>query len=181
MPEDKLLVWRCKNGSKSAFKRIYTKYVGDLRNVAASLMFNTSDAEDIVHDVYVSFMQEIQKFELRRNLKGYLLTCVANKSRNYVQKQQRQQCITENEAEQISSDANEPLHLIVHDEEVQMLSYAMKEISYELREAVVLRLHGEMKFKTIAKLQKVSVKTAHSRYRDGLERVKLLLNGKIGT
>jgi len=169
------------NGSKTAIQRIYVKYEGDLRTVAASLLNNATDAEDVVQDVYITFIKSMQTFELRSNLKGYLLTCVANKSRDYIRKRQRQNTISKNEEEQLVSETNDPLQLILRDEEVKELSYAMKELSYEHREAVVLRLHGVMKFKNIARLQNVSIKTAHSRYRGGLEKLKLILNGKLGT
>ena len=181
MVEDKLLIWKCKCGSRAAFQRIYEKYESDLRTLAANLLDNKTDAEDVVQDVFVSFLQAVEEFELRSNLKGFLITCVANKSRDYVRKRKRQQNAVVNEAEEMISDADEPVQLVVRSEEVRKLSCAMKQLPYENREAVVLRLHGEMKFKTIAGLQKVSIKTAHSRYQHGLDKLKLILNGKVGT
>jgi RNA polymerase sigma-70 factor (ECF subfamily) len=178
--EDRLLIWRCKLGSSAAFRRIYEKYENDLRTLAANLLDDKIDAEDVVQDVFVSLLQAVEKLELRSNLKGYLLTCVANKSRDYVRKRQGQQNIAANGAKQMISDANGPVQLVVQTEEVRKLSNAMKQLPYDLREAVVLRLHGEMKFKTIAGLQRVSIKTAHSRYRRGLERLKSILNGEVG-
>ena len=55
----------------------------------------------------------------------------------------------------------------------------MRQLAYEQREAIVLRLHGGMKFKAIAKLQDVSDKTAQSRYRYGLDKLRSILNGEV--
>jgi RNA polymerase sigma-70 factor (ECF subfamily) len=178
MVEDRLLIWRCKRGSRAAFRRIYEKYESDLRTLAANLLDDKAAAEDVVHDVFVSLLQVVDKFELRSSLAGYLKTCVANRSRNYMRRRQRQTAAV-NDAEQVLPSDNGPVHLVIKSEELQKLGVAMSQIPYEQREAIVLRLHGQMKFRTIANLQNVSIKTAHSRYRAGLDGLKLILNSEV--
>ena len=178
MLEDRLLILKCKRGSRTAFQRIYEKYESDLRTLAANLLDDKAAAEDIVHDVFVSLLLVVEEFELRSSLAGYLKTCVANRARNYAKKKQNQ-TVTVNEAEQLISKDNEPVQLVIQSEELRKLGFAMSRLPYEQREAVVLHLHGRMKFKTIAQLQKVSIKTAHSRYRTGLDGLKSILNGEV--
>ncbi len=178
MVEDRLLIWRCKRGSRASFRRIYEKYESDLRTLAANLLDDKAAAEDVVHDVFVSLLQVVDKFELRSSLAGYLKTCVANRSRNYMRRRQRQTAAV-NDAEQVLPSDNGPVHLVIKSEELQKLGVAMSQIPYEQREAIVLRLHGQMKFRTIANLQNVSIKTAHSRYRAGLDGLKLILNSEV--
>jgi DNA-directed RNA polymerase specialized sigma24 family protein len=55
----------------------------------------------------------------------------------------------------------------------------MTRLPYEQKEAIVLYLHGRMKFKAIAKLQNVSTKTAHTRYRAGLDKLRSILNSEL--
>ncbi|MHC4243111.1 MAG: sigma factor-like helix-turn-helix DNA-binding protein [Planctomycetota bacterium] len=50
---------------------------------------------------------------------------------------------------------------------------------FEQREAVMLHLKGEMKFREIAKLQGVSISTIHGRYRYGLDKLRLMLNSEL--
>jgi RNA polymerase sigma-70 factor (ECF subfamily) len=178
MVEDKLLIWRCKCGSRAAFRRIYEKYEGDLRTIAANLLDDKAAAEDVVHDVFVSFLQIVDKFELKSSLAGYLKTCIANRARDYVRKRQRQ-VFPVDRTEKVKSNDDLPLQLVMHSEVLQKLDFAMNQIPYEQREAIVLHLHGRMKFKTIAGLQKVSIKTAHTRYRAGLDGLRLMLNSEI--
>ena len=75
MLEDKLLVWKFKRGDKDSFCRIYEKYRDDLLRLALSLLNETGAAEDIVHDVFVSFIHNADNFRLTGSLKGYLSTC----------------------------------------------------------------------------------------------------------
>ena len=57
---------------------------------------------------------------------------------------------------------------------------AMAKLPYEQKEVVILRIQGEVKFKEIAKLQDVSIKTIQSRYRYGLEKIRTILNSEMG-
>ncbi len=178
MIEDRLLILRCKNGSRAAFRRIYEKYESDLRTLAANLLDDKAAAEDVVHDVFVSFLKVVDRLELRSSLAGYLKTSVANRARDYLRKRQ-QQTVVVDDVEQGISSTDGPVRLVIQSEELQRLGRAMSQIPYEQREVIVLYLHGRMKFKTIAKLQKVSIKTAHSRYRAGLDGLKSILNSEV--
>lgn len=177
MLEDKLLIVRCKRGSKAAFQRIYEKYEANLRTLAANLLHDKTVAEDIVHDVFVSLLRIMNDFELRRSLPGYLKTCVANKARDYSKKKQPRM-LADGVADQLVSK-EDPIQLVEQREALHKLGLAMDRLPYEQREAVVLYLHGQMKFKAIAKLQQVSIKTAHCRYRAGLDGLKSILNGEV--
>ena len=178
MIEDRLLIWRCKQGSRAAFRRIYEKYEGDLRILAANLLDDKTAAEDVVHDVFISLLRIVDRFELRSSLAGYLKTSVANRARDYRRKK-RPQTVAVNDAEQVASDDNGPVQMVIRSEMSQQIGSAMSQLTYEQREAIALHLHGRMKFKAIGKLQKVSTKTAYTRYRAGLDKLKSLLNGEF--
>jgi RNA polymerase sigma factor (sigma-70 family) len=178
MLEDKLILWKLKRGNKDAFRPIYEKYIDDLLTLAANLLNDKAQAEDVVQDVFISFVQSVEKFHLRGSLKGYLATCVANRARDYLRRGKRRQTVALIEAEQTASDIKSPVQLVINNEELQEVNQAITELAYEQREAIMLRLHGQMKFREIAQLQNVSVKTALSRYRYGLDKLRSTLNGE---
>jgi len=62
---------------------------------------------------------------------------------------------------------------------MQLISVALEQLPYEQREVVVLRTRGRMTFRAIAELRQVSVRTVHSRYRYGLDKLKTVLNGQV--
>jgi RNA polymerase sigma-70 factor (ECF subfamily) len=175
--EDKLLVLRCKRGSKQALSRIYEKYKRDLLLLAMGLLNDASAAEDVVHDVFVSFVEAINSFRLTGSLKGYLLTCVGNCARNKNKAGRSHTSLEENlQQEPVGSDADEVAESIICNEQLQRLSEAMAQLPYEQREVIMLRLHAAVTFDTIAKSQEISVNTAKSRYRYGLDKLRLILN-----
>jgi RNA polymerase sigma-70 factor (ECF subfamily) len=178
MIEDKLLMLRFKRGSGEALRRIYEKYQGDLLTVATALLNDVNTAEDIVHDFFVWFARSAEKLRLDRNLKGYLVTCVANRARDEIRARKRQPSALDNVTIQ-SSDLNQPEFLAVSNEESQELSSAMAKLPYDQREVIMLRLQGGMMFTQIAKLQDVSVNTIRSRYRYGIDKLRTLLNTEM--
>jgi DNA-directed RNA polymerase specialized sigma24 family protein len=91
---------------------------------------------------------------------------------------QRQKLRIIEEDEKMVSDSNNPIKLLVRDEELERLSIAMTQLSYPQREAIVLYLHGGLKFRQIAKFQEVPIKTAQSRFRCGLNKLRLILNSE---
>jgi len=172
--EDKLLVLRCKRGSKDALGRIYEKYKKDLLVLVMALLNDTNAAEDVVHDVFLSFVQTIAKFRLTGSLKGYLLTCVANRARNTSKAKHRQG--TELVDEAVDSGADDPSCSIICNEQLGQLSRAMAQLPYEQREVIILHFQAGLTFGRIAESLGISVNTAKSRYRYGLDKLRLILD-----
>jgi RNA polymerase sigma-70 factor (ECF subfamily) len=175
--EDKLLVLRCKGGSSEALCRIYEKYKDDLLTLAIALLNDTSAAEDVLHDVFVSFVDGISSFELTGSLKSYLATCVANRARNRNLAKQ-EQTVGLSQAEAVSSDSNEPCQSIICNEELQQLSRALGQLAYQQREVIILHVRVGLRFKAIADLEDISVNTVKSRYRYGLAKLREILEVK---
>lgn len=175
--EDKLLVLRCKRGNQDALGRIYEKYKSDALILAIALLNNTSAAEDVVHDVFLAFVQSIEKFRLTGSLKSYLLTCVANRARN-ANKAIHRHGVESNPAEPVSLDSDEPSQPIMCNEQLQQLGDAMAQLPYDQRETIMLHFQAAMTFRTIAKSLGISVNTVKSRHRYGLDKLRVILDNE---
>lgn len=175
MLEDKLLIWKFKHGDENAPLRIYEKYKDHLLTLATALLNDASAAEDILHNVFVSFAEGISNFELNGSLKSYLSVCVANRARNFNKEKQRRHAALE-EAAEITSKSAGPVQMAMIREESQLLIQKMQHLAYEQREVILMHLKAGLKFKTIADLQGVSTNTVLSRYRYGLEKLRSLFD-----
>lgn len=178
MLEDRLLVWRLRRGNAGALCRIYDKYRDDLLRLATSLSNDTAAAEDIVHDVFVSFIRGAGQFRLSGSLRGYLATCVANRARNLNRAVRTRQAGPLTEAAGVLSDGERPDQWIVCSEELRQIAAALALLPPEQREAITLHLQAGLKFREVAALQDVPLKTASSRYRNGLRKMRSFLNGE---
>jgi RNA polymerase sigma-70 factor (ECF subfamily) len=179
MLEDRVLIWKFKCGSGDALRRIYEKYKKDLLRFSAILLNDVSDAEDIVHDVFVSFAQSADTLKLNGDLKSYLLTCVANRARNKNRANQHRKTVGLDEAEPVVSDAKQPDQWLICSEELSKWSNIMERLPYEQREVILLHLRARMTFRQIAKLQDISINTLKGRYRYGLNKLRSILNGEV--
>ena len=90
MLEDKLLVLKCRHGNKEAMCRIYDKYKDYLLTLAKGLLGEQAMAEDVVHDVFVSFARLARQFQLKGSLRAYLATCARNLARDKIRARTRQ-------------------------------------------------------------------------------------------
>ncbi len=178
MLEDRLLVWKLKHGSKEAFCRLYEKYRDDLLKLAISLLNEADLAEDTVHDVFELFIRNAGQFRLTGSLKGYLATCVANRARNANRAYRRQHGSGPDKAPPAATNEGRPDRWIIQSDELRRLNNALAKLPYEQRETVILRAQLGMKFGQIAKSQNVPIKTAQSRYRIGLDKLRSLLNSE---
>jgi RNA polymerase sigma factor (sigma-70 family) len=177
---DRLLVAKCKRGSREALRRIYEKYRDDLLILAIALSHDLHLAEDAVHDVFVAFAQNVRSFTLTGSLKSYLATCVTNRVRDLMRaRRSRTRILDAEQSRSASLEVNEPSRLIVCSEELRLLSAALAELPDEQREVVVLHVHGQMRFRVIAKSLGISVNTVKGRYRYGIRKLRSILNGEM--
>ncbi len=179
MLEDRFLIWRLRQGNDAALCRVYEKYRDSLLRLAVSLSNDPAAAEDIVHDVFVSFIRQARHFRLTGSLKSYLATCVANRARNVHRAQRVRRVAPLGEAVNVAAESWRPDQWLVCSEELRQMASALALLPDEQREAITLHLQGGLKFREVAAFQHVPLKTALSRYRCGLLKLRSLLNGEV--
>ena len=173
LSEDQRLLKRLRCGDKEALRRIYEKYRMELFTVVGSLLHDGQTCEDCVQDVFAR-LAEGGGSKIRRSLKGYLISCVANRARDHLRRRPVQlDCPSEIMG--CSIRFGDPAAAAADKEATARIFEALAELPYEQREAFVLHVQGEMRFRQIAKLQDVSIKTAQSRYRYALEKLRGLV------
>ena len=179
MLDERWLLWRLKRGSARALRRLYGKYEADLLTLAASLLGRPDQAEDVLQDVFVRFIESVETFELTGSLKGYLATCVANRARDLRRRNRSRPAGALETAERIASRQPGPLQRAIAGEQYERLSGALARLPYEQQEAILLHLKADLTFREIGQVQDVSPKTAESRYRYGIDKLRSMLNGQV--
>ena len=174
MLDEKRLIWELKQGDKEALRRIYMEYKDNLLTIAASLLHDTYAAEDVLHDVFVSFAGGIGNFQIRGSLKNYLTASVVNRVRDMYRKKRHFEVELE-QAGQLAANADGPVRTAEFGEQAVRLTEALARLPLEQRETIVLHLNGGMKFKEISQLQKMPLSTVQGRYRYGLDKLRTIL------
>ena len=172
--DDTMLIQALKAGDREAMRLLYDRHKDGLFTLARALLGDVSTAEDVIHDVFVSFVESVEKYRVNGSLRGYLATCVANRVRD------RMRLVARRAGKPVDPEVGEgtyptPEIDAIRLEETQRLRLALANLPYEQREVVLLHLQGGLTFKKIADLQGVSLSTAQGRYRYGLEKLRSML------
>lgn len=80
---DRQLLAEAKQGDKESMRMLYLAHKDHLYTLARALLQDQHMAEDVVHDVFVSFARALDGLQLRGSLRGYLSVSVCNKARVY--------------------------------------------------------------------------------------------------
>lgn len=175
MLNEKQLLCRARQGCRDSVRQIYELYSDQMLTLANALLNDIAQAEDVVHDVFVSFAQSLDDFKLKKSLKGYFITCTHNLARDRLRAKKRQ-------AEKLPRLAAKDIDHVTPDVQAQqkesanLLRDALQQLPIEQREAVVLRIRMGLTFKQIADMQDVSANTSQGRYRYGLDKLRSLIN-----
>ena len=179
MAEDWELVERLRRGDRDALRSIYLKFKDDLLTLACCMLADRSDAEDCLHDLCVTLAANATRLRPDGNLKGYLVTAMANRCRDRLRKRKRVQQTTAAGDHAVGDElpvSPDPIAKIIEREETCQLYYAITTLPAEQRIVITLRLHGDMTFEQIAEQMGVSNNTVRSRYRYGLDKLRSFLD-----
>lgn len=76
---DQFLVEKISQGSQAAWRQLIDRYSGRLLAFARARTAGISDAEDLVQDTFVGFLQSLAHFDRARSLETYLFTILRYK------------------------------------------------------------------------------------------------------
>ena len=165
-----------------SIKDLEEVYLGNknaLLKFAYVLVGNIETAEDIVQDAFVGFARAAGRKETFSNVKGYLMTAVLNKARNYYRDSGKKALAGLDEADEFPSSSRNAEQWAILSEQLELLSKAMVELSPEQREVVSMYMDGDLTFKQIAQIQEVPISTVQGRFRYGIEKLQRLLGSEV--
>jgi RNA polymerase sigma-70 factor (ECF subfamily) len=171
------LIQDLRAGSREVMRLLYDSHKDRLFTLARGLLGDAAGAEDVVHDVFLGFVESLHKYHVNGGLGAYLATSVANRARD------RLRAVKRHAAPAAEAGGGAELHdppeaRAILQEETHRLRQALAELPHEQREVVLLHLQGDLTFQKIADLQGVSLSTAQGRYRYGLEKLRSLLTSR---
>ncbi len=148
----------------------YEACAGPLYRYLVSLLGSVEEAEDALQEIFLNLLRRLPQGEVR-DLRSYLFRAARNEA------------ITRRRASS-SRNTHSPLSWIDRaacpevDRAAEIdLSRALQSLPLEQREVVVLKLSEGFTFQEIGGVLHISPNTAASRYRLGLARLRVLLEG----
>jgi RNA polymerase sigma-70 factor (ECF subfamily) len=149
---------------KEKLRQLYEQHGRGLIAYSCTFLRGFAVAEDILHQVFERLLRG--NIQLTDTPAPYLYRAVRNASLNYMRDRSR-------DAELPDDWLESPAGM---DDAGLVLQSALRELPEEQREMIVLRIWGRMSFEEAAETIGISPKTAESRYRYGLQKLRAQFN-----
>ena len=151
---------------RERLRQLYEEHGRGLIAFACSFTGEFTAGEDVLHQVFERLLRG--DIELRDPALPYLYRAVKNAALNYVRNRSRDAELTEDwfESPAALPDAGVTVQSV------------LRSLPEEQREMIILRIWAQMTFEEAAETLGIPVKTAASRYRSGLQKLRSEYNPK---
>lgn len=167
---DDALIARFRRGDGDAFAALYKRHRRGLYGYALSFCNDEARAGDAVQELWLGFLQDVEKLADAANVRAYLYRTLRNRLIDeYRRRQRERKALTEG----IEPRAFvRPRDTLASREEADRLNDALEKLPDDQREVVLLRIYGGLKFAEIADVLGENTKTVESRHRLALEKLR---------
>ncbi len=168
-------ILRIAQGDEKAFSELYSLTKDSVYGFALTILKNTYDAEDVMHDCYVNIYLGSGSYRPDGKPLAWILTITKNLCYGKMRKSKRQQDIPEEDWEKFL-DSKEEISV----EDKLVLRSCMEILTDEEREIVVLHAVAEFKHREIADILDMALPTVLSKYNRALKKLKNKLEKESG-
>lgn len=159
----------------AAVELIWQRYADILLAYLVAKFCSRHDAEDVLQTVFVRIAGKRRKLARAGHLDAYIYRIARNEAVSHMRLRRRS---GKDEAPRESWVEASP-GAQEHSDVVELLEVALSRLPEPQRQAVVLKVYREKTFQEIARLLGISLNTAASRYRYGMERLRILLKERL--
>lgn len=159
----------------AAVELIWDRYAGDLLAFLAARLCSRHDAEDVLQTLFVRIVRQRRVLARAHHLDAYLYRMARNEAATYLRgRQRKKRDAVDTESWLVPRETGDQAYDLA-----EQLQVALSQLPQPQREVMVLKLYREKTFGEIAELLGVSLNTAASRYRYGLEKLRSLLKDDV--
>lgn len=165
-----------KQGDITAFEELYRQYYIFLCLIAEHIVRNSSDAEEIVSDVFVRLWNIRENIEITTSIKAYLVKAVHNTSLNYIEHHRISNTLTDSlcnsDYKLLAWDSDYPLGQLYEKEIMDILDHGINTLPDACREIFILSRNEGMTYCKIAGKLGISVNTVKTQMKIALARLR---------
>lgn len=183
------LVRRCLAGDAAAWEELVRRYHRRIYNICYRFTASATDAEDLTQEVFIKMYRTMGSYDLERgSFMTWLTTVTRNLLVDHFRKSKQDRATDSLEAapgesedalslgERLPDAAPGPDARVQSRETQKLVQQALRKLSPDLREAVILRDLQDMDYKEIALALKVPEGTVKSRINRGRTELARLLS-----
>lgn len=186
LPEDTLLAYKAADGDDSAFETLVRKHERLVTTCVYSIAANADDTADISQEVFLKVYKSLSSFKGDSEFSTWLYRIAKNTALDFVRKRKHNTLSIDSSGEECegfdipdSSTHSNPEKQALENEKKQILYQALRKLSDEHREIIILRDLAGYSYEHIAdklEIEAGTVKSRLSRAREHLRKILLKEN-----
>jgi RNA polymerase sigma-70 factor (ECF subfamily) len=157
-------------------EQLYDRFGEKLYHYLILKLGSASDAEDVLQDVFCRLARYSIRLRLVRNLQAYVFRIARNEANRFLRKtirRRREQEVAASLPRVIRDSFTNP-----DVQETRRVAESLARLPENQMEIIVLKVFEGLTFKEIAAVCGLSISTAASRYRYGMEKLRSILEVK---
>ncbi len=161
------------SGDLSAMEYLYANTSTEIYGYALAMLKNSSDAEDVVHDCYLTIHRAASSYKSQGKPLAWMFTITRNLCLEKIRKREQ---IHDEDFDETFYVADENKLSV---EEKETLNMCLNELNDEEREIVTLHALAGFKHREIAKLTNRSLPAVLSKYNRAIKKMKEKMEGDV--
>jgi RNA polymerase sigma-70 factor, ECF subfamily len=166
------VIQRMKNGDVTAFDELYSETADKVYRTVYILASNKQDVDDIVSEIYYQVWKSIHSYRETTPFLYWLNGLMFRQVKNWKLKSWRRMILFQKKMRMESEHSYLVEEDILKAENKQHMIMAMDNMSYKLKEVVVLYYFHDYSLKEIASLLNIPIGTVKSRHHLALKRLR---------
>jgi RNA polymerase sigma-70 factor (ECF subfamily) len=165
-------------GNDPSFNKAYEELFYPLTYFATKLLNNQVDAEDVVADVLLKFLQLNKEFVSEDERRRYLYTMIKNRCYDLLRKQRKHSQVLERLGQNESTVENEVQNLFIKTELLESIYQEIERLPDKRREVFKLFYLEDLKIEEIAQRLGTNADVIRSTKSKALAQLKMMLGDK---
>ena len=174
---DEELLQEIQSGSEAALDVLIRRYYNEVFAYIVRRTRQEHLAYDLTQEVFTKMLHSIKTLEMRKSLRGWLMTVALNQVRDYYRSKQAKGIKQERDlAEELVTDSHPNVaYLFEAKETAKEVQQAVHTLPDYQSEAIILKYFHEFKINEIAAMTETTESTVKSRLRQGMKKLAKLL------
>lgn len=177
--EDEALIAAALNGSAFAWEKLVKRYEGRIYNQGLRLTGNSSDALDLVQEVFLGVYRNLHRFRGDAKFSSWVFRIAHNKAVDLNRRKRLLSSSLTREDDEIDTLQELPADPIfepdlqtIANERNRQIVRMMSLLPMDQKLVIELKIFQSLTFEEIAEMQEISVNTAKTRFYTALKKLK---------
>jgi RNA polymerase sigma-70 factor (ECF subfamily) len=172
---DNMLQAALAQNDPAAVVMIWERYASDLFAYLQAVLCSRHDAEDVLQTVFVRIVQKRHRLAKARHLDAYVYRIARNEAFSFISRRKREPNVeTVNKSWLIAPEGHKE-----QNELAEQLQAVLALLPRPQREVIVMKIYRQKTFLEISRILGLSQNTVASRYRYGMEKLRILLGDTL--